>query len=51
VAPDPDPLDVRDHGNGAEPEDAPGPASGLDPGNERGQPNGSGFPPGPSDGS
>jgi cell division protease FtsH len=46
VAPDPDPLDIRDHGNGSEPEDAPGPASPLDPGAEPGPPNGSGPAPG-----
>ena len=48
VAPDPDPLDIRDHGNGSEPEDAPGPTSGLDPGSEPGPPNGSGPAPGGS---
>jgi len=42
VAPDPDPLDIRDLGNGSEPEDAPGPTSALDPGSEPGPPNGSG---------
>jgi cell division protease FtsH len=46
VAPDPDPLDITDHGNGSEPEDAPGPASPLDPGAEPGPPNGSGPAPG-----
>jgi len=46
VAPDPDPLDIRDHGNGSEPEDAPGPMSPLDPGAEPGPPNGSGPAPG-----
>jgi ATP-dependent Zn protease len=46
VAPDPDPLDIRDHGNGSEPEDAPGPTSALDPGAEPGPPNGSGPAPG-----
>jgi cell division protease FtsH len=46
VAPDPDPLDIRDHGNGAEPEDAPGPTSAIDPGSEPGPPNGSGPAPG-----
>jgi cell division protease FtsH len=46
VAPDPDPLDIRDHGNGSEPEDAPGPTSALDPGSDPGPPNGSGPAPG-----
>jgi len=46
VAPDPDPLDIRDHGNGSEPEDAPGPASTLDPGSDPGPPNGAGPAPG-----
>jgi len=46
VAPDPDPLDSRDHGNGSEPEDAPGPASTLDPGSDPGPPNGAGPAPG-----
>jgi hypothetical protein len=48
VAPDPDPLDIRDHGNGSEPEDAPGPTSPLDPGGEPGLPNGSAPGPGGS---
>jgi cell division protease FtsH len=48
VTPDPDPLDIRDHGNGSGPEDAPGPASALDPGSDPGPPNGSG--PGPGGG-
>jgi cell division protease FtsH len=46
VAPDLDPLHITDQGNGAEPEDAPGPASALDPGAEPGPPNGSGPAPG-----
>jgi hypothetical protein len=48
VTPDPDPLDIRDHGNGSGPEDAPGSASALDPGSDPGPPNGSG--PGPGGG-
>ena len=42
VTPDPDPLDILDHGNGSGPEDAPGPASALDPGSAPGPPNGAG---------
>jgi cell division protease FtsH len=49
VTPDPDPLDLRDHGNGSEPEDAPGPASALDPGSDPPPPNGA--EPAPGEGS